>query len=810
MKKTVFLILLFCLGKQMLMGQSSSFVSVRGHQLVLKNKPLYYIGTNYWYGGLLGLNKDPKRGKQRLQKELDLLKFYGIENLRVVVGAEGSGLINGVERIGPPLQPQQGVFDETVLKGLDLFLAEMAKRNMKAVLVLSNNWEWSGGFQQYLIWNGQVPEDQKTRKLSWDEQRDIVSKFYTCEPCKKAYNKQVDFVLNRTNFITKKKYTSDPTIMAWELANEPRPMRPSSNDAYQKWISSVAAMIKSKDKNHLVTIGHEGYMGTENMQLFETIHADKNIDYLTIHIWPKNWGWFKLESMEADYPNVVAKTEDYINQHVGVAQKLNKPLVIEEFGLPRDFHSYDTAATTMLRDRYFDFIYRIYHAHATSDGVIAGANFWAFGGTARPVKGQTFWKKGDDYTGDPPMEEQGLNSVFDCDYNTLPTIAGYAHAYERYQEQQAPAVEQVLSPAEEESNNFPVDNKATKETVALYNNLKKLLSKGILFGHQDDLAYGVGWKYEPGRSDIKDVTGDYPAVYGFELGRLELDQKVNLDSVPFDKMRGFIQTAYKRGGVVTLSWHLNNPLTGKTAWDPAPHTVESILYTSNIDFHYKKWLDKVAAFLQSLRGSNGEAIPVIFRPFHELNGNWFWWGKAHCTPNEIKRLYQLTVSYLRDVKNVHNLLYAFNTDRFSSREEYLERYPGDEWVDVIGFDIYQRGNGNEANVQFVKDLDGMLTSLENIAVEKNKIPALTEFGYGTLPDSTWWTNVLWKALQNHRVSYALAWRNAGFKRDGTAEYYVPYKGEKSVPDFIKFYNEQKTLFQKEATKEFLYKEKGLD
>lgn len=355
------------------------------------------------------------------------------------------------------------------------------------------------------------------------------------------------------------------------------------------------------------------------------------------------------------------------------------------------------------------------------------------------------------------------------------------------------------------ATDLPIDKKATKETIALYNNLKKLLSKGIMFGHQDDLAYGVGWKYEPGRSDIKDVTGDYPAVYGFELGRLELDHKVNLDSVPFDKMRGFIESAYKRGGVMTLSWHLNNPLTGKTAWDPAPGTVASILPGGEKNALYKSWLDKVAAFIQSLKGSKGECIPIIFRPFHELNGNWFWWGKAHCTPEELKQLYQFTVSYLRDAKNVHNLLYAFNTDRFLSNEEYLERYPGDEWVDVIGFDIYQRDKGENANSQFVKDMDGMLSRLENIAAEHDKIPALTEFGFDNVPYNTWWTDVLWKALQNHRVSYALGWRNAGYNKVGDADFYVPYKGAKSANDFLKFYKEPQTLFQKDVTKENLYK-----
>jgi len=206
-----------------------------------------------------------------------------------------------------------------------------------------------------------------------------------------------------------------------------------------------------------------------------------------------------------------------------------------------------------------------------------------------------------------------------------------------------------------QAQELPSDKKATRETIALYNNLKKLLKKGIMFGHQDDLAYGVGWKYEPGRSDIKDVTGDYPAVYGFELGRLEIQEPVNLDSVPFDKMKEFIGAAYDRGGVITISWHLNNPLTGKTAWDPAAGTVASILPGGQKNEFYKIWLDRIASFMLDLKGKKGEYIPIIFRPFHELNGSWFWWGGKNCTPEELKQLYQFTESYLRDKRNVHNL-----------------------------------------------------------------------------------------------------------------------------------------------------------
>ncbi|MGN6530634.1 MAG: glycosyl hydrolase, partial [Ginsengibacter sp.] len=163
------------------------------------------------------------------------------------------------------------------------------------------------------------------------------------------------------------------------------------------------------------------------------------------------------------------------------------------------------------------------------------------------------------------------------------------------------------------------------------------------------------------------------------------------------------------------------------------------------------------------------------------------------------------VSYLRDTKNVHQCLYAFNTDRFHSKEDYLLKYPGDKWVDVVGFDIYQRKGGDEGNAEFVKDLDHMLTMIEEIAAEKKKIPALTEFGYAQVPGSTWWTNVFYKALSHHKISYALAWRNAGFNSAGDAEYYVPYQGQVSEKDFISFSKKPNILFQKDVSKLHLYK-----
>ncbi len=348
------------------------------------------------------------------------------------------------------------------------------------------------------------------------------------------------------------------------------------------------------------------------------------------------------------------------------------------------------------------------------------------------------------------------------------------------------------------------DNFATQETKTLYLNLYSLTGKNILFGHQDDPCYGVGWKYLEGRSDIRDVTGQYPALYGFDLGRIELGLPYNLDSVPFEKTRLFIREAYDRGGVITLSWHLNNPLTGKTAWDNKPGAVASILPGGEKNELYNIWLDRVAEFLSGLKGKNGESIPVILRLFHELNGGWFWWGKDQCTPEEMKQLWRYTIHYLRDVKNIHNLLYAFNTDKFYSGAEYIERYPGDDFIDIMGFDIYQGGALHDNNV-FTHFFSRELDMIDSVALSHQKIPALTEFGCNGLPDSTWWTKVFFPTIASHKIVYALAWRNAGKKQAGNSEYYVPYSGSNSAPDFKKMSESGIILFETGIKSKNIYK-----
>ncbi|AMJ68178.1 hypothetical protein AXW84_13455 [Hymenobacter sp. PAMC 26628] len=403
----------------------AGFVRAQGTQFTLDGKPYRYVGANYWYGGLLA-TQGPA-GKARLATELDFLKQHGVANLRVMVGAEG--LSNGYQyRVLQPLQPTQGQFDERIMAGLDYLLAELGKRQMKAVLHFTNTWEWSGGLGQYLEWNGYTGQPlPKNPGYSWDKYRAYIAQFYTCTPCQDAVATYIRYVLARTNSLTHKKYVNDPAIMAWEIINEPRPMLPAATPAFEAWMKQTAALVKSIDPNHLLTTGSEGDIATDNdMAVYERLHADPHIDYLTIHIWPKNWGWFRDTATAKGFPAVLARTTAYVNKHAAEAQKLGKPLVVEEFGLPRDGQTFTPAATTALRDQYCGALFGMAKGNTPASRVIAGYNFWAFGGAARPVPGQVFWKPGDAYMGDPGGEEQGLNSVFDADQSTWAVIDQYS------------------------------------------------------------------------------------------------------------------------------------------------------------------------------------------------------------------------------------------------------------------------------------------------------------------------------------------------------------------------------------------------
>lgn len=349
-----------------------------------------------------------------------------------------------------------------------------------------------------------------------------------------------------------------------------------------------------------------------------------------------------------------------------------------------------------------------------------------------------------------------------------------------------------------------IDANATVETKNLYKNLNRIKEKGFMVGHQDALAYGVNWKYEAGRSDIKDVTGDLPAVYGWDIAGIERNADKNIDGVSFDKMKQYIKDTYNLGGVSTISWHFDNPSNGKTAWDTTPNSFASILPNGSKHELYKLWLDKAAKFFLSLKGNDGKAIPILYRPFHELTGNWFWWCKNNVTPDQFKEGWKFTVDYLKS-KGVHNLIYVYNTSMVKSREEYLEYYPGESYVDILSFDNYVYNDPTKDN-SFVENNLKLFGIMDEIAKEQNKLTAFAETGYEQIPYDKFWTKTILESIEKYKISYVLAWRNHGWQeQEKKMHYYVPFKGHPNEKDFIDFFNLKQTLFQREITAEKLYK-----
>jgi len=357
----------------------------------------------------------------------------------------------------------------------------------------------------------------------------------------------------------------------------------------------------------------------------------------------------------------------------------------------------------------------------------------------------------------------------------------------------------------------------------LLNRLTDLQQRGCMFGHQDDPFYGIGWAYEEGRSDVLETCGDWPAVMGFDLGGIEMSDDKNLDSVPFDCIRDEIIRHYQRGGIVTISWHPRNPLTALdhpntwpegSAWEATDGAVAAILADGPTHELFLEWLRRVRSFLLTLRTEDGKPVPFIFRPWHENNGAWFWWGDTHCTPDEYKALYTMTQDYISSVYSVLSISvvwsYSPNLDGAMDEEKFLQWYPGDDRIDLIGLDAYQWGTEEDFVRQTTADLDFLCT----FAAEHHKLVALTECGFRSIPDPTWWHRVLLPIIKSYSgavlqcngptaersnspkggLSYALVWRNA----EG-GEHFGPVPDTDNGREFMQFYHDPQILFLKDIT-----------
>lgn len=393
------------------------FVTTDGTHFFCDGKPYYYIGTNFWYGPILA-SEGSGGNPDRLARELDMLKSLGVENLRILVGADsGSRFANTVV---PTLQSSPGVYNDTLLAGLDRLLVEMGRRQMKAVLYLTNSWDWSGGFGFYLRATGHGDSPNASGE-GYNRYVDYAADFSVDTEAQRLFFEHVRAIVSRTNRFSNRPYKDDPAIMAWQICNEPRAFSRENKAAFAAWVSRTAALIKEIDPLHLVSTGSEGLYGCEvDTLLCAAVHRDKNIDYLTAHIWPANWGWAAKDRLAEDMPRVLERTKLYIDLHESMADSLQKPLVVEEFGYPRDGYSFSPEASTDSRDQFYTYIFHRVRASHDRQGPLAGCNFWGWGGQGRP-SGET-WHAGHDYLCDPPHEPQGWYSVFDCDASTLKLI----------------------------------------------------------------------------------------------------------------------------------------------------------------------------------------------------------------------------------------------------------------------------------------------------------------------------------------------------------------------------------------------------
>ncbi|HXI69643.1 MAG TPA: mannanase [Verrucomicrobiae bacterium] len=407
-------------------SRRGDFVRVRNGQFQLHDRPYFFVGANLWYGCYLSDASLPG-GRARFVRELDQLQSLGVTNIRLLAGSEASPLVGAIPR-GIARAPHEQ--DEALLTGLDFCLAEMAKRDQRGILFLSNYWQWSGSFAQYVRWvTGETipdPDQPAMAKGDWHAFMEFSARFYNTPAAVELYRDYTSRLIHRRNTVNGRIYREDPAIMTWELANEPRPCaddRTAEKDVpiFCDWVDATAQFIHEQDPNHLVCAGSEGIWGClQKPEVFIAAHKTPAIDYVTVHMWLKNWSWLKEAQLGAEFEIAANKARDHVELHTKIAtDTLKRPLVLEEFGLPRDHENYSPGSPTTARDEYYRRMFAQVAESCQSGRALQAANFWAWGGEGRASAPQN---SAGSFLGDPPCEPQGLNSVFDTDAGTLAVI----------------------------------------------------------------------------------------------------------------------------------------------------------------------------------------------------------------------------------------------------------------------------------------------------------------------------------------------------------------------------------------------------
>ena len=403
-------------------AQSRDFVRVRDGHFVIGDRPYYFTGVNLWYG--MNLAATGREGRARLVRELDALQRLGVNNLRLLAASEGPA--SEPQRVHPAVQDRPGEYNEQLLRGLDFELAELARRDMRAVLILNNFFQWTGGFPQYVSWATGEPIPYPERDgHTWNEFMDFSSRFYAVEKAMALSDQYVRMLANRRNTVTGRLYKDDPTIMSWQLSNEPRGRLHS--EAYVAWVDRVGRILRAEAPQQLISLGGEGKLpGAEDSTQFARVSRSPYLDYLTVHLWPQNWGWFDPKRAEATFDRSVGRSIAYIAEHVAIAEAVHKPMVLEEFSLARDGNGFGPETGVTYRDRFMTMVFESVDYLAGRGSVVAGANVWGWSGEGRAPRVGDYWRPGEPFTGDPSHERQGWYSIYDSDTSTIDILSTYA------------------------------------------------------------------------------------------------------------------------------------------------------------------------------------------------------------------------------------------------------------------------------------------------------------------------------------------------------------------------------------------------
>lgn len=336
---------------------TNDFVWRSGQHLMIGDQRHYFMGGSCYYLAYWASDTSTNAATGRTYREdadayMVRCRDLGCSAIRIWAFNDGAD--------PRALQPVPGVHNEMALQGYDYVLKRADDLGLRIVMTLVNNWDDYGGMRWYVT-------NSPTASVHSD--------FYTDAQCRAWYRNHVNVLATRTNTFNGRVYREDPSIFAWQLANEPRWNSDPKDDnpvdetgeTIRDWIWDMAAFVKSIDTNHMVSTGEEGWTSAHPWEgtRWELNNASPDIDYTVIHCWPDWWGW-----LWGDEPGLYANAMQWVRDHIAIAESLGKPFVLSEYGKVRPLDG------EFGRHDYYRGWFDVLHGSAVADGAAAGMHFW--------------------------------------------------------------------------------------------------------------------------------------------------------------------------------------------------------------------------------------------------------------------------------------------------------------------------------------------------------------------------------------------------------------------------------------------------